>query len=156
MPTRRMAWLSVVLMAVLLHFPASAQESIGIGVIVGDPTGISFRAPLSGRTAVAGAVAWSFGRNDSLRMHMDYLLFPSGRTWRRTVRPYYGIGGKVWLIEGNFSWEDDAWFGMRVPLGLDFQPGDALNFFVEIAPGLRLTPDTAFSLDGGIGVRYLF
>jgi hypothetical protein len=89
-------------------------------------------------------------------MHLDYLLYTSQRPWRRVVQPYYGIGGKGRLVEGNFVWAEENRFGMRIPLGLDFQPGDALNCFIEIAPGLRLTPSTAFSLDGGIGIRYLF
>ena len=52
---------------------AHAQDGLGVGVILGEPTGISLKAWTSDKHAVDAAVAWSFSENDSFQFHADYL-----------------------------------------------------------------------------------
>ena len=50
----------LILAAILLCGTASAQDSgFGLGVILGEPTGISGKLWLGGKTAIDGATAWS-------------------------------------------------------------------------------------------------
>ncbi|MCK4431244.1 MAG: hypothetical protein KAW19_08060, partial [Candidatus Aminicenantes bacterium] len=58
-----------ILIAVFSPGNAAAQESgFGLGIILGEPTGISFKNWIGSRTAIDGGVAWSFGNNDSLHL----------------------------------------------------------------------------------------
>ncbi|KPK98018.1 MAG: hypothetical protein AMJ90_10080, partial [candidate division Zixibacteria bacterium SM23_73_2] len=49
------------------------EDGFGLGVIVGEPTGICGKLWTSGRTAVDGAVAWSFEGESSVHLHADFL-----------------------------------------------------------------------------------
>ena len=60
------------LVAMVICGAAEAQvEGLGIGIIVGEPTGICGKLWLSGRTAIDGAAAWSFNKNGNLHLHAD-------------------------------------------------------------------------------------
>lgn len=53
-----------------------AQKStgqIGLGVIVGSPTGLSFKTFTSETNAFDAGLAWSVGRYDAVNIHADYL-----------------------------------------------------------------------------------
>jgi len=68
---------------------------VGLGVIVGEPTGISGKLWLSGKTAIDGAVAWSFDKNAKLQVHGDFLIhkFDLIIVDKGRLPLYYGIGG---------------------------------------------------------------
>ncbi len=137
----------------LLHGPAATQEhGFGLGVIVGEPTGISAKKWIKRNVAVAGAMAWSFGKHDALQLHGDYLIhnFKIFKVEEGLLPLYYGIGARMKL-------EKDDKVGVRVPLGIDFILADApLDFFLEIVPLLDVAPSTEFDLNAAIGARYLF
>jgi hypothetical protein len=130
-----------------------AQESgFGIGVILGEPTGISFKNWASSTTAVDGGVAWSFAHEGSLHLHVDFLVhdFNLAEVERGKLAVYYGIGGR-------FKSKKKERFGVRVPVGFCYIPQKApIDIFLEIAPLLDLAPATEFGLTGGIGIRYYF
>ncbi len=126
----------------------------GLGMILGEPTGVSFKHWVSNKTAIDAAMAWSFaGRGEDLHIHADYLwhtpLKSSDPAIRRT-NFYIGVGGRM-------RFENDVRFGARVPFGLVHFVKDApLDIFVEIAPIMDLAPETEVSANGGIGLRYFF
>ena len=133
--------------------PVHAQNSgVGIGIIVGDPTGFSIKSWHSRTLAVDGAVAWS-ATDDKLQIHADYLLhnFSLFRPRHGGQLPfYYGLGGSV--IFG-----DDAKVSVRIPLGLDYLFRNyPLDFFVELVPKLNIIPDTEFEIDAALGIRIYF
>lgn len=119
-----------------------------LGVILGEPTGISIQVWQTGTTAIDGALAWSFGRNDKVHVHADYLIHNPLDTNRGSLTFYYGIGARTILA-------DDARFGVRIPLGLQYIIHDSrFSLFFEVAPIMDLVPATDFDVNGGIGVRY--
>ena len=148
----KVAWL--ILCAVLLPAVAMAQDDgFGLGLIVGEPTGVALKQWIGPRTAVAAGVAWSFADEDAFHVHVDYLVhsatFAGGRHNRSPF--YYGLGGRL------KAGEDDTWLGVRVPLGVAFSINDApIDFFLEIAPLMDLIPDTEFRLNAAFGARYYF
>ncbi len=131
---------------------ASAQD-FGLGIIVGEPTGISWKAWTGARSGLAGALAWSLGdRRDRLQIQVDYIVQNSMHARRGRLSWYFGLGGRV-ITRSN----EDARFGMRVPLGLDYVfPRAPLNFFVEVVPIMNLVPATDLDLAAGVGLRYVF
>lgn len=138
---------------ILLQINVCAQErGFGLGIILGEPTGVSGKLWTSGENAFDFAAAWSFQGDGNLLLQADYVwhifrLIPvsSGKL------PFYvGVGAE-------FIIADDPVLGVRVPLGLDYLFADApVDIFVEIVPILRLAPSTDFDLAGGIGARYWF
>ncbi len=144
-----------VLAAVMLVFSwngASAQSSgLGLGVILGEPSGISIKNWIGGSTAIQGALAWSI-RHDNVYVHADYLLHNYNLVQVAVGRLpiYYGIGARFYAA-------DDPGLGVRVPVGLNYQFGDLpLDAFAELVPVLDVLPETEFDLSGAIGLRYFF
>jgi len=139
--------------ALLICGTAQAQDSgFGLGIIIGEPTGISAKQWTGSRTAIDGAVAWSFKKERAVHLHGDLLYhsFSAARINRGKLSWYYGIGGRI-------KFEVDSKVGVRVPLGMDYLLGTApLDFFLELVPILDLAPSTDFSLNAAIGIRYFF
>lgn len=131
---------------------ASAQNDLGIGVILGEPTGLSAKKWLSNEHAIDAGLAWSFSHDDRVQIHGDYLYhrvraFSTDDVQGR-IPFYFGIGGRAVL-------GDDALLGVRLPVGVGKTLRSApVEFFLEIVPILDLAPDTDFDLNGALGVRY--
>jgi len=144
----------VVCLVVLVRSAAHSQErGFGLGIILGEPTGISMKGWVSESNAIDGGIAWSFRRETSLHIHADYLWhkFDVFET-KESIPLYYGIGGRI-----KVGRHEDALLGARVVVGIGFLLRDApIDFFFEVAPILDLVPSTEMSGNGGIGARYWF
>ena len=131
--------------------PARGQDrGTGIGLILGEPTGVSLKTWTGRRTAIDAAAAWSFERDGSMHLHMDYLIhdFNLLRTRSGRLPVYYGIGGRLRL-------EDKTRVGVRIPIGLCYIFENApFDIFIELGPILDLAPATEFTVSGFIGFRY--
>jgi hypothetical protein len=155
---------STISMVPCMVFAAGAFEGIGVGAIVGEPTGISVKKWLSPTRAVDFAAAWSFSENDSLELHGDYLfhdftlLKPQGIKGRMPV--YTGLGVRVKLRDsGNSGGRNahDNLIGVRVPIGISYLFGDApVDLFGELVPILDLAPDSRFDINLAFGARLYF
>jgi hypothetical protein len=145
----------IIFILVAGFFPSAAvsQESgFGLGIILGEPTGISFKNWVGRRAAIDGGLAWSFGNDDSLHLHADYLVhnFDLFKVEKGKLILYYGIGGRV-------KTEKKSRIGVRIPVGISYIFEKApLDIFLELAPLLDLVPSTEFGLTCGIGIRYYF
>jgi hypothetical protein len=142
-----------VLTTVILCGTGAAQERYwGLGIILGEPTGLSGKLWTSNTTAIDGATAWSFGDKDALHLHVDYLVhnFDLLKVKQGKLPLYYGIGGRI-------KFENDSKVGIRIPVGINYiLPEAPLDIFFEIVPLLDLAPGTEFGLNGAIGIRYFF
>lgn len=133
----------------------SAQTNagdFGIGVILGEPTGLSAKYYNGGRTAFDFGLAWSFGRNPHYHFHADYLVhrFDLIEVEQGQMPFYFGIGAR--LRTGH-----DENVGIRFPLGVSYYfPRDPIEIFFEIVPVFDLTPRSDISGNGGLGFRYYF
>ena len=136
-----------------------AAADVGLGVIVGEPTGLS----LSLENRLAFGAAWSF--RNYVHFHGDYLFIREGlpeleSEFSKPVGWYLGLGGKVRLFtrdeDKNNSADSAVGLGVRVPVGLTFYPTPDLELFLELVPGIALFPDTELDADAGIGIRYHF
>jgi len=145
--------LLVVLTGLLLPLSLTAQDSgIGLGVILGQPTGVSFKAWTARNQALDVAVAWAFDREEAVHVHADYLFhdFRLFRVEKGQFVLYYGIGGRI-------KAESRTRFGIRIPIGLSYLFEDIpLELFFELGPIMDLTPSTLFRMSTGVGIRYYF
>jgi hypothetical protein len=132
---------------------AAQGHNFGLGIIIGEPTGICGKQWLSNKTAVDGAVAWGFADEGALHLHGDFLVhsFDLMRSEKGSLPVYYGIGGRL-----RFE-DDDSLVGVRVPVGLDYIfEGSRVDLFLELVPILDLAPGTELRVNAGLGVRYFF
>ena len=156
----QIAWLALGVAAV----SARAEEGFGLGVIVGEPTGLSAKAWIRPDQAIDAAAAWSFSENDSFQFHLDYLFHKfdllkiDAATGRLPL--YFGVGARVKLKDHDNPHgrnEDDALVGVRVPLGLALLFAKApVELFAEIVPILDVVPDSDFAVNGAFGARWYF
>jgi len=150
----RLVVILALLVALFSCTPTVAQDrGFGLGIIVGEPTGLSFKKWSGDTTAIGGAVAWSFGKKNVLHLHGDYLVhnFNLLKVEEDKLALYYGIGGRIKIIK------DESRVGVRIPLGINYIFEKApLDIFLEFVPLLDLVPSTNFELNGAIGIRYRF
>jgi len=128
------------------------DRGFGLGIILGEPTGISFKHWTGYKTALVGAAAWAFGREDAFHLHMDYVLhnYRLIKAERHTIPFYYGIGFR-------FKDEREDRLGIRFPLGIIFMFDEApVDIFLELVPIFDFVPETGLSFNAGIGARFFF
>jgi hypothetical protein len=79
--------LSVILAVVVWGIAAGSAhaQSSEIGIIIGEPTGLSAKFWTGGRTAADFGVAWSFSGSGSIHLHSDYLL----HLWLQSGTAFY-------------------------------------------------------------------
>ncbi len=142
--------------------PITAQDhGFGMGLILGEPTGISAKLWTSNDNAFDFAVAWSFNNyhHDNHHNNNGDILFQADYVWHffnaisvssGKLPIYVGIGGRV-------VFADDPSFGIRIPIGINYLFADApIDVFLELVPILDLSPETDFGVGGGLGIRYWF
>lgn len=150
--------LAIILLLNFCDHALAKQGGFGIGVILGEPTGISLKNWISYSKAIDVAFAWSFEGNNSVTIHADYLHhnFKLIKVDKGSLPFYYGIGGKITFNENNNK-DDDTILGVRVPVGLAYLfENISLDLFVEIVPILELVPKTDFRLNAAVGIRFFF
>ena len=154
------------------------QRQYGVGLMVGDPSGLSGKFWLSRTNAIdVGLGAYGFGppgdcvRNgpapaicgrgwdqNTLSVHADYL-------WESKIIEghlaqldwHVGGGARALFVSGQCA--ADCWdLGVRGPIGLDltFQRPTFLEVFFELAPAFYVVPVAFFSFEGALGVRGYF
>ncbi|MBN1465630.1 hypothetical protein JXA02_07720 [candidate division KSB1 bacterium] len=144
---------SAALFILIVSHSATAQHSgIGVGLILGEPTGISVKNWLNSGHSLNGAAAWSFVDTGALHVHIDYVFhnFDLIKPEVGKMALYYGLGGRLKLTT-------DSRLGIRVPVGLNYMLQDnPLDLFLELVPMLDLVPATSFTINAAIGIRYFF
>ena len=134
-----------------------------IGILLGEPTGISAKYWTTGNTAVDVGIAWSFGDGGNFHLHADYLFhnFDFFDVDKGALPIYFGIGGRLRFEDDDNALvgedDDDYRVGLRVAIGIEYiLESNPFGFFFEIAPIVDFLPDTEADVNGGIGVRYIF
>ena len=127
----------------------------GVGLIAGEPMGVSMKYWVNNRLALDGAVGWSSRDDSDVYLHGDVLwhnfhLIPvsQGR-----LPVYFGIGGLVRFRDNHRANEA----GIRFPVGLSYMFDNApVDVFAEVGPAIDFAPDVRGDITGGVGVRYWF
>lgn len=158
--------LSGIICTLALLLTEQRAYSLGLGIVIGGPTGISLKSQPRGATAIDGAVALS---GDRLTLQSQYIKHHS-----RLV--YYGLGARLKLnleqdkneytsysslsAKGDDNGDDNDSLGLgdvygRAPLGIRAF-FDQIEVFGEGALLMQFIPSTRFSVDIAIGARVYF
>ncbi len=167
---RTVAAAAVVAALLAVATPAAAKTpkeyTIGLGVVLGEPTGLTAKHWFDDTHALDAHLSFdftdeAFAVSSNYLFHFDVLQL---RTDAVELPLYVGIGGKLLFDaddeQGNKRADKDDDFlslGARVPFGADLLfTRIPLEVFIEVGIGVRLIPATRPDLDGGLGVRYYF
>ncbi len=131
-----------------------------LGVILGEPTGFSAKYWTTTNTAIDFGAAWSFERDGNFHLHCDYLYhnYDIFKVEEGSLPLYFGIGGRVRFESDDPKDKDnDTRVGLRIVLGLEYLvEAYPMSIFFEIAPIVDVAPKTEGSMNGGLGIRYVF
>ncbi|MBP1659246.1 MAG: hypothetical protein H6P95_438 [Candidatus Aminicenantes bacterium] len=129
-----------------------SNHNVGLGIILGEPTGISFKMWSSETVGFDAGAAWSFVDSSFFQIHGD-MLFHNYNIFKvdtGKMALFYGFGARI-------KFADDTIVSLRVPVGISYEfEKTPIELFLEVAPMLNLTPATEVDIAGGIGFRYYF
>jgi hypothetical protein len=149
----------------ILAKPITAQDhGFGMGLILGEPTGLSAKLWTSRDNALDFGLGLGLGgdrikyqgnydRSGRIHFHMDYLWHAFNVISSTERFPlYYGIGGRF-----NSGGGYDGSLGVRGVFGIAWFPHSTpIDVFFELVPVFQVTPLTGLGFDAGLGIRYFF
>jgi hypothetical protein len=165
--------LSLAFAAAPSHAAPPASSDVGIGFILGNPSGLSAKLPAGSINAFHLILAYNqnhgwgnrgWDNNECYNNNYDgdcngRLYLGGDYVWynydaipvsKGRLPFYYGPG--IWTSVAN-----DAAVGIRFALGLEYQFATApFDIFLEIAPGIRVIPNTNGYVSSGLGGRFYF
>jgi hypothetical protein len=136
----------------------ASNGNIGLGAIIGSPTGISAAYKLSNRNAVDAAFGWSLSDDVNFHIHSTYLwLKPAAFVIDDIdINVYYGIGGRI-KDRDTRDKNEDFRLGARAPLGVHYQFDDPpIEIFAEVALILDVLEETDVDFNLALGARFWF
>ena len=160
MKSRKTAVLFFILF-ICLRVQSAEPAGFGLGIMLGEPTGISAKKWLTANTAVDGALAWSLNGEGSFHIHADFLLHKhdifNPREFTGRMSLYYGPGLTIRSRGEKKDNNNTVRLGIRFPVGMTYIFSKTpVDIFLEIVPVFDLVPETDLSLHAAIGVRYYF
>jgi len=127
------------------------DNEFSFGIVTGSDSGLGIKYWTSDTHALDFFSAWDTSSSEYL-FQADYLthdfrLFevPTG-----SLPFYYGVGARVESKKGSSTKT-----GLRIPIGISYLMETApIDLFGELAPRIDVVPETNFSLDIMLGIRY--
>lgn len=152
---KRILFLVIILISLSSFKTLLGQDKgLGVGAMIGEPTGLSAKYWLNKNNALDFGLAYSFIRkNSALSIHADYIYhdFDMIKSDYR-IPVYYGFGARLRFVNG-----DDNGLGARGIIGIAWLADKApVDIFFEVVPVFNLFPSTALNLDIALGARYYF
>jgi hypothetical protein len=134
----------------------SRAESVGIGLFLGEPSGLDLKVGLSAKSSIDIVIGQtSFRENRTDYLHITWLLTPFVARGRSVLVPFrIGIGAAAIGVV-----DDNAHAAVRVPLEIGFRfRRTPIEIYGEVAiKGVFVEEDfIKFDVDGGIGIRFYF
>jgi hypothetical protein len=135
------------------------KGTLGVGIILGEPTGVCAKLYLRDDRALQAAVGSAF-IGGGLQVHLDYLFHPWILQDKESfVLPVY-LGPGVRVFEHTNGSDHNLALGLRGVIGMLFDfKSVPLDAFLEVA----VSPEYEFggkgvgiTLNAGAGVRYYF
>jgi hypothetical protein len=130
----------------------SIPANFGIGMVIGEPTGVNMKKWISEKSALGSEIGWSFP-GERIHISVDYLVHFPEWIGKANLYPYLVIGARLKIRTEQGS--DQFRSGIRFGAGIEYICG-RLGLYGEIDPVVDMLPDTRFGLEGGIGARCYF
>ncbi len=138
----------------LISLVVAVKAEFSIGVVLGEPTGISLK--ISPSKNLAHDVGLNFNTSDNyLYLSWDVLKYDYSKITSKELSGsfpiFYGLGIRAINIG------DELHLALRFVIGLEYIFSDIpFNIFVKLAPTINVVPSTKASIAPAIGIRYMF
>lgn len=151
---KKVFFISIAASIMLISNINAQDKGFGLGLMVGEPTGISAKYWLDGDNALDFGLAYSFVQKlSAVSLHADYLYHAFDiikSDYRLPV--YYGFGARLRFVDNS----DNA-LGARGVVGVAWLSDNLpIDVFFELVPVFNLIPATSLNLDIALGARYYF
>jgi len=151
-----------------------ANKTFGLGVELGEPTGINGKYFFSDKAAFDFGIGWIYSHyyyDDGLHLYADFLYHPTSlaSTHAFELPLYIGVGLRYWDFEycdGNICDYHGSVFGLRIPFGMAFDFNNVpLDIFIQIVPVIdsvygdyydRHHDRAHLGIDLSLGIRFWF
>ncbi len=149
-----------ILLLILLVTSGISARQLGLGIIIGSPTGLSGKYFFGPKSAIEVNAGWSFWRTVGLHLTGDYqFIFPQTFVTEEGKKIegfdlYAGIGGSFRVKEKENE-ETEFHIGLRIGGGIEYS-FSKFGTFLELYPVVDLVPSTDFDFEGGLGLRFYF
>ena len=141
----------IIFLFFLIFLPVFSFASLELGVILGNPTGISGKY-----SNFQAGMGWDL--TQSFHLNVDYLFY--NLSFSKLPLVFYVGGGGTMIVQSTKEKDagnDSFRLGLRLPLGIFYQvKAVPLKIFFEVAPAFYLIESTRAGIDWGLGVRYVF
>lgn len=136
-----------------------SNHSFGLGIMLGEPTGLSFKVWNRQTVAWDAGAAWSFVSGKYFQIHSDVLLhnFNLFKVQTGRMALFYGAGARIKFGSSGADGDSDVVISLRVPVGISYEfDKTPVELFIEVVPMLDLVPRTDVTMAGAVGFRYYF
>lgn len=138
-----------------LEFEGKAADGpMGVGLFLGQPTGITFEMDLAPASWVDFKAAWNFGGagfSIILQGNYEYAFLNKLAINELALSPFAGVGAAVNLYDGGVA------VGARIPAGVSHRMRNIpIELFLELGLDVYLLPAFDIGISGGLGARYRF
>lgn len=151
-----------------------ANKTFGLGLELGEPTGLNGKYFVSAKSALDFGVGWIYRHyyyGDGVHLYGDFLYHPTSLVSADSFElPFYvGVGLRYWDFEycdNRVCGFEGSAIGIRIPLGISFDFNNApLDIAIQLVPVLDFVSDdyydryddrTHFGVDFSIAIRYWF
>jgi len=151
---KKLSMIAVLLLTLASTAFAESPRKLGIGLVLGAPTGFSLKYWASSRIAYQGSIGTMFG--GGLTLGADYLVHE--RIFRDPSAPFY-YGGGLFIGDAGFGGPSyshgNLALGVRAAFGVDYLVRDhPFDIAVELGPALLLTPVAGMGVQLAVAVRF--
>jgi hypothetical protein len=159
--------LFLLMLPALIHAQGPQNKPFGLGLALGEPTGITGKYWFNRKNTLQFAAGWGYWPHHGGAIYCDYLynVFTILRAKKVPFNLlfYMGLGGKLGIWDDY--WHRDHYYDSGVSLGLRIPFGVTMVFvkgpfdvFLEVVPGMAFIHPHPFwfDLDACIGGRFYF
>jgi len=140
------------ILTITSQFCFSQGSGVGLGLTLGNPTGITGKGWVTKSGAIQLAIGWpSLDSHGGTALSFEYLWHSHIFRSRERLPIFYGIGGFFGVAGGSDIIAARGVFGMAW-----WPRGTSLDVFLQILPAIYFEPSTEFDFDFGFGVRFFF
>jgi len=159
--------LTIIVLSLLPLLLTAQNSGPSIGIILGSPTGFTFKYVFAPTKAIAINAGWGLVGDVHFSASCDYqFLFPQTMRWTdefegsshelKGLTPYLGVGGRLSIEEEPKPSNDiKLHAGVRLGGGIEYAI-NRFGVFLEIYPVVDIIPGTEFDIMGGLGFRFYF
>jgi hypothetical protein len=140
-----------VLVVLLAHAGLAQGHGLGLGLTIGEPTGISVKGWVTNSGAIQLGIGYpSLSSTNGTAISADYIWHSHIFRSSEYFPLFYGIGGIFGVSSTDI-------LGARGVFGIAWWPHrSSLDVFLQMVPTFYFQPASQFEFDFGFGIRYFF